>query len=281
MRLGILSDLHLVEDTDRRGAWQNPYDFAGVEDRCERALELFDRRGVDAVVLVGDLSEDAELRMLRRALRLAASGAPTFVVAGNHDGVGRLSRALQAEPRAGRLIGVRGRTIEGVRLAGLPVTRRARHRWGSVRRPAVDEWGRGVTVFASHFPVLPRERALREAGLRHPGDLVDREAVERALGRRRHPTVALSGHLHVRDSAVKGSVLQLIFGAVVEPPFEATLLTVDRDGDSVTVEREAHELGSGRERRDPRMVPARERWRFTPARGWRRAPRRRRSPEAG
>jgi predicted phosphodiesterase len=281
VRLGILSDLHLVENTDRRGAWQNPYDFAGVQDRCERALELFHRRGVDAVVLVGDLSEDAELRMLRRALRLAASGAPTFVVAGNHDGVGQLSRALQAEPGAGRLIGVRGRTVEGVRLAGLPITRRARHRWGSVRRPAVGEWGKGVTVFVSHFPVLPRERAVREAGLRHPGDLVDREAVERALSRRRQPTVALSGHVHVRDSAVNGSVLQLLFGAMVEPPFEATLLTVDRDGDSVTVEREAHELGSGQERRDPRMVPAHERWRFTPVRGWRRAPRRRRSPGAG
>jgi hypothetical protein len=41
----------------------------------------------------------------------------------------------------------------------------------------------------------------------------------------------------------------------------------------VTVERRAHELGRARERRDPRMVPARQRWRFTAERGWRRADR--------
>jgi calcineurin-like phosphoesterase family protein len=269
--LGILSDLHLVQDTSRRGLWQNPYDFAGVQDRCERALALFAERGVDAVVLVGDLSEDAELPMLRRALRLAASDAPTFVVAGNHDGVGRLQRALQAEPGTARPLGVRGRALGGVRLAGLPITRRAQLRWGSVRRPAIAEWDRGLTVFASHFPVLARERALRQAGLRHPGDLVDREAVEAALRPRRRPTLVLSGHLHVRDSVATGSILQMVFGAMVEPPFEAALLEVERDGDSVTVERTAHELDKGRERRNPRMVPARERWRFTPKRGWRRA----------
>jgi predicted phosphodiesterase len=270
LRFGLLSDLHLVEDTNRRGAWQNPYDFAGVEERCRRALALFERQRVDAVLLVGDLSEDAEPRMLRRALRLAALDAPTFVVAGNHDGVGQIPRALRAEPSGGRPLGVRGRAIAGVRLAGLPITRRARGRWGSVRRPAVGEWGGGVTVFASHFPVLARERALRAAGLRHPGDLVDREAVEAALRRRRRPTVVLSGHLHVRDSTATGSILQLVCGAMVEPPFEAALLTVERDGQSVTVERTAHELGEGREQRNPRMVGARERWRFTPARGWRR-----------
>jgi predicted phosphodiesterase len=270
MRAGILSDLHLVTDTTRRGAWQNPYDFAGVEERCERALALFEEREMDAVVLVGDLSEDAELRMLRRALRLRAPGMPTFAVAGNHDGMGRVTRARRAEQHPARMLGVRGQRVGGVRLAGLPIERRAEREWRSVRRPAVREWGRGATVFVSHFPVLARERALRRAGLRHPGDLVDREAVEKALRRRSRPTVVLSGHLHVRDSVASGPILQLVFGGMVEPPFDATLLTVESDGDSVTVTRIAHELAKRRERRDPRMVAGRERWRFTPKQGWRR-----------
>jgi predicted phosphodiesterase len=222
------------------------------------------------VLLAGDLAEDGDVPQLRRALRLSRSAAPVFVVGGNHDGVGQLPRALRAEPGAARMIGARGRMIGGVRLAGLPVTRRSPGRWGSTRRPAVADWDRALTVLASHFPVLARERAVHEAGLRHPAGLLDRERVEAVLRRRRHPTVVVTGHMHVRDSAAAGSILQATCGALVEPPFDATLLTVAMNGASVTVERSAHELGSARERRNPRMAPARERWRFSPGRGWRR-----------
>ena len=76
------------------------------------------------------------------------------------------------------------------------------------------------------------------------------------------------GHLHVRDSVTSGSLLQLGFGAMIEPPFEATLLELAVDGRSVEITRVAHELGEGPEERDPRLVPAHERWRFEPARGW-------------
>jgi len=269
LRAGILADLHLVKDTSRRQSWQNAYDFAGVERRCERAHAFFARHEVDVVLLLGDLAEDGDLPMLRRALRLGSSDAPTFVVGGNHDGVGRLPRALRGEPGAARLAGARGRRVGGLRLAGLPVTRRARGRWGSTRRPAVGEWGRGLVVLASHFPVIPRERALRRAGLRHPAGLVDREVVRATLDRRRGPTVVLHGHLHVRDSVAVESILQISCGALIEPPFDATLLTVEVEGDSVTVRRRAHELGRAREQRDPRMVGAHQRWRFVRGRGWR------------
>jgi predicted phosphodiesterase len=269
LRAGVLADLHLVKDTSRRHTWQNEYDFAGLEERCELAHALFARHEVDVVLLLGDLADDGDLPMLRRALRLGSSEAPTFVVGGNHDGVGRLPRALSAEPGAARLVGARGRRLGGLRLAGLPVTRRREGRWASTRRPAVAEWGRGPVVFASHFPVIPRERALRRAGLRHPAGLVDRERVRAALDRRRGPTVVLHGHLHVRDSVAVDSILQISCGALVEPPFDATLITLEVDGGSVTVGRAAHELGQAREQRDPRMVGERQRWRFAPGRGWR------------
>ena len=114
LRLGILSDLHLVRDTTRRQSWQNQYDFAGVEERCERAHALFARHEVDAVLLLGDLANDGDVPMLRRALRLGRSDVPTFVVGGNHDGVGRLARALEAEPGTARMAGVRGRGLGGI-----------------------------------------------------------------------------------------------------------------------------------------------------------------------
>jgi predicted phosphodiesterase len=263
-----------VEDTSRRQEWQNRYDFAGLERRCDRALELFADQRVDVVLLVGDLAEDGDLPSLRRALRLGFADAQAFVVGGNHDGVGMLARALQAEPGNARMVGARGREVAGVRVAGLPVTRRQPGRWGCTKRPAIGEWGRSPVVLASHFPVLARERALREAGLRHPAGLLNRERIENDLRARGHPTVVVGGHMHVRDSAAAGPILQISCGSLIEPPFDATVLTVETGDGSVTVERRAHELGRSRERRNPRMVPAHQRWRFTAERGWRRADRR-------
>jgi predicted phosphodiesterase len=260
-----------VEDTSRRQEWQNRYDFAGLEQRCVRAMRLFADQQVDAILLVGDLAEDGDVPMLRRALRLARAAAPVFVVGGNHDGVGMLRRALQAEPGTARMIGARGREVAGLRVAGLPVIRRRPGRWGCTRRPRVSEWGRGPVVLASHFPVVAREQALREAGLRHPAGLLNRERIENDLRARRDPTVVVGGHMHVRDSAASGPILQVSCGSLIEPPFDATVLTVEADGPSVIVERTAQELGTARERRDPRMVPARQRWRHAEGRGWRRA----------
>lgn len=235
---------------------------------------MFADRQVDVVVLVGDLAEDGDLPSLRRALRLGCTTTPAFVVGGNHDGIGMLARALRAEPGTARMIGARGRDVAGVRVAGLPITRRRPGRWACTKRPAVAEWGRGPVVLASHFPVLARERQLREAGLRHPAGLLNRERIEDDLRRRGTPTVVVGGHMHVRDSASAGPILQISCGALVEPPFDATVLTVEAHEGSVTVERRAYELGTARERRNPRMVPARQRWHFTARRGWSRTDRR-------
>jgi hypothetical protein len=65
------------------------------------------------------------------------------------------------------------------------------------------------------------------------------------------------------------SILQVSCGPLVEPPFDATVIAVEAEGDSVTVRRTARELGRAREQRDPRMVGARQRWRFAPGKGWR------------
>lgn len=41
------------------------------------------------------------------------------------------------------------------------------------------------------------------------------------------PTVALSGHLHVRGVSVEGPLLQLAFAALVEPPYEVAIVDID------------------------------------------------------
>jgi predicted phosphodiesterase len=268
IRFGVLTDVHVVQDVTRQEAWHNPYDFAGVENRRDRALRLFESEAADRLLLLGDLAHDGDLPSLRRGLRPGAFAAAQLAVGGNHDG-GRPTRALsRAGAESLKLPGWRAVSHGPVRVAGLRVAHRARLGWASARPPALATWGDAPVLLGSHFPVLSRKRPLAARGLPYAGDLIDRPALAQTLLGRPAPTVVACGHLHVRDSAASGSVLQLGFGAMIEPPFEATLLELVVNGGSVEVTRVAHELDEAREERDPRLVPARETWRFEPGRGW-------------
>jgi Calcineurin-like phosphoesterase superfamily domain len=268
IRFGVLADVHVVQDVTRQEAWHNPYDFAGVEDRRDRALRLFESEAADRLLLLGDLAHDGDLPSLRRGLRPGAFASAQLAVGGNHDGGRPTGELARAGPQSLKLPGWRAVSHGPVRLAGLRVARRARVGWASARPPALATWGDAPVLLASHFPVLSREQPLAARGLPYAGDLIDRPALAQALLARQAPTVVACGHLHVRDSAASGPLLQLGFGAMIEPPFEATLLELAVDGGSVEVTRVAHELDEAREARDPRLVPARETWRFEPGRGW-------------
>jgi predicted phosphodiesterase len=268
VRFGVLTDLHEVQDHTRQAAWHNPYDFAGVEQRHRRALELFAGAGIHRLLLLGDLAHDGDLPSLRRMLRADRLDVPVLAVGGNHDGPRPTDRLAEAGPRSLTLPGWRAVRHGAVRVAGVRIVRRAQRRWAAARPPALATWGGDPVLLASHFPLLSRAATLAQRKLPYPGDLVDRAAVAEPLLARSAPTVVACGHLHVRDSASRGSLLQLGFGAIVEPPFEASLVELETDGGKVEVTRVAHELGEAPERRDPRLVPALESWRFAPGRGW-------------
>lgn len=270
VRFGVVTDLHEVQDPTRRAAWHNAYDFAGVEKRRREALELFAQAGVDRVLLLGDLAHDGDLPSLSRMLRPDGVSAPVLAVGGNHDGARPTDQLAGAGPRSLTLPGWRAVRHGPVRVAGVRIVRRAQRRWAAARPPALATWGADPVLLASHFPLLSRATALAQRQLPYAGDLVDQAAVAEPLLARTAPTVVACGHLHVRDSASRGPLLQLGFGAMVEPPFEATLLELAVDGGEVEVNRAAHELDAAQERRDPRLVPAHESWRFVPARGWER-----------
>lgn len=270
IRFGVLTDVHVVQDVTRQDSWHNPYDFAGVEQRRDRALELFENEAVDRVLLLGDLAHDGDLPSLRRVLRPDSSAAARLAVGGNHDGVRPTDRLSRAGPQSLRLPGWRAVRHGPVRVAGLRIVGRPQRGWTSARPPALATWGDAPVLLASHFPVLSRAGPLARRELPYAGDLTDRLAVAEALLARRAPTLVACGHLHVRDSVSSGSLLQLCFGAMIEPPFEATLLELAVEDCSVVVTRVAHELAQAGEERDPRLVGARESFRFEPGRGWRR-----------
>jgi hypothetical protein len=271
IRFGVLTDVHAVQDVTRRASWHNQYDFAGVEERRGRALELFAKEGIDRLLLLGDLAHDGDLPSLRRMLRPSALDARLLAVGGNHDGARPTGQLARAGPESLTLPGWRAVRHGPVRVAGLRVARRAKRRWASARPPALATWGDAPVLLASHFPVLSRAAVLAERKLPYAGDLIDRASVAEPLLARGAPTVVACGHLHVRDSASSGSLLQLGLGAMVEPPFEATVLDLSVGDLSLEVNRTAHELGEAAEQRDPRLSPREQSWIFEAGRGWREA----------
>ena len=271
LRVGVLADLHVVGDPARSASWQNPYEFAGVEERCRRAARLFAREGVELVLLLGDLAHDGDRPSLSAAVRSSAAGVPVLVVSGNHDGpAGVLEQALDGS--GARLAPLEGERVGGLLVAGLQAEREDPRVWRALGAADPGSWGDEAVLVASHFPVLSRAGRIRSHGLRFAGDMANREEMADRLRARQGPTVVVCGHLHVRDSCSSGRVLQLACGALVEPPFEATVLELVVRGSALVLSRQAHELDSRPEERNPRIVPAREAWRHTPGRGWRREP---------
>jgi hypothetical protein len=266
MRLGVVSDLHAETDPPHARRAINPYEQDEVEARLETAVEVFRAAGVDVVALLGDVSERDERPALDRVLALlGGTTAPVVAVRGNHDGDALSAaaaahgvRMLAPEPWTAAeipLVGVDAVAVE----PGLPIFESA----------GAPPTGDGLAVVASHFPVLSQAPLLAAAGLPYYGDLVDRAALARMLGGRGQPIVVLNGHIHARCSAANAQLLQLSVGALVEPPFDCTIVDVDVDlGAGVVVTRQAVRLGSVAQV-NPVFAPDEERWRYTGGR-WRR-----------
>jgi Calcineurin-like phosphoesterase superfamily domain len=270
VRFGVLTDLHRVQDSSRTASWHNAYDFAGVLPRCREALALFETERVDHVLVLGDVAHDGDLASVHDVIEIVSARPAALAVGGNHDSAEPTRRLAEAAGDSLGLPGWRAVRRGAVKVAGVRVVRRSQGGWRAARPPALRTWGDSPVLLASHFPVVSRAATLAERRLPYAGDLVGRAALEKVLVGRSAATVVACGHLHVRDSSASGSLLQLGFGALVEPPFEATILDLTVEGSALAVSRAAHELGRAPEQRDPRLVPARERWRHTPGRGWRR-----------
>jgi hypothetical protein len=141
----------------------------------------------------------------------------------------------------------------------------------SVGAPEVEGWGEDAAVLISHYPVFSLAARAAEASLRYAGDLVNLEEVARPLLGRGAPTVVVHGHLHLRGSLVAGPVLQVSCAALVEPPFEVTLLDVGREDGRLLVRRRSFSVAPSPEGvRLPVLSPAEEGWAFYPGlQGWR------------
>ena len=262
MRIGVLSDLHCeLEPAGSR--WINVFEPEHLDRRTDAALEWFAEARVELILLLGDSVQFANESDLAHVFaRLAAANvAPLATVNGNHDLRLGEEFAECAHKNGIRLLYDQPLELDGVSIAGVGVDR------GPAPPQYLGRYGGaagdgGLVVVASHFPLLSEASRVAAAGLPYAGDLVNRADVEDELQSDARPKVVLSGHIHARCTTHDGTLLQFTAGALIEPPFDASILEVD----GTSVQRTARRLGEIAVT-DPVFAADDERWQWT-GDGW-------------
>ena len=231
MRVGVLSDLH-CELRPAGSRWLNPFATERLDELADAALAWFAAERVDLVLVLGDVVQIADLDDLEHMLsRLAAAGvAPVATVNGNHDL--RLGAEFGARARRHGIRLLYEEPLDDRRQSTSPASRSI----AAARLPQyVGRAGRSgeagsILLVASHFPVLSEASRVAGGGIPYAGDIVNRAELEAGLRAAARPTVVLSGHIHVRCSTDDGTLLQFTVGALIESPFDATIVELDPAG---------------------------------------------------
>ena len=243
MRVGVLSDLH-CELRPAGSRWLNPFATERLDEARRRRARMVRRRaGRSRARARGRSCRSLDLDDLEHVLsRLAAAAvAPVATVNGNHDL--RLGAEFGARAPAGTGSACSTRsplTIGGVDLAGVEIDRGPRLPQYVGRAGGSGEEG-SILLVASHFPVLSEASRVAGGGIPYAGDIVNRAELEAGLRAAARPTVVLSGHIHVRCSTDDGTLLQFTVGALIESPFDATI--VELDPAALEVRRTSRRLG--------------------------------------
>lgn len=206
VRLLQLSDTHLLGPGS-----VSPHPQIDPEARLATVLDAVRGLGpFDAVVLTGDIADDASPEAVRRVHELVRPLAPIVVAApGNHDDTHVVRREFGAEPvRVGTWTVHPVVTNVGGEIAGQG-------------RPLIDSLSDcdGPSIVLMHHPVRSRST--------HPWFVLgDAAEVEQRLTEHEHPLVLLSGHLHQSYEGAIGDVR--LYGA------PATFYGIAHDGQEWT-----------------------------------------------
>src|SRR4029079_8781954 len=88
-------------------------------------------------------------------------------------------------------------------------------------------------LLLAHFPIGSLEEETRDAGLLYSGHLSQLAPLEFAADT---PTIALGGHQHLRGVAIDGPLLQIVFAALIEAPYDVAAVDITHDAESLHVE---------------------------------------------
>lgn len=202
VRLLQLSDTHLLGPSS-----VSPHPEIDPESRLVSVLEAVRDEGrFDAVVLTGDIADDASPEAVRRVHELVRPAATVIIAApGNHDDTDVVAAEFGVEP---------------VRVGAWTIRPIVTNRPGEIAgqgRPLIDALDDcdGPTVVLMHHPV--RSRSTNPWFV-----LAEAAEAEQRLNEHEHPLVLLSGHLHQSYEGTIGDVS--LYGA------PATFYGIAHDG---------------------------------------------------
>jgi hypothetical protein len=238
VRLGVITEVHIVPPGSPPGVWHNPFLFDQAEALFRDAVARCVKENVDAIALLGDLTHYADagsFAVVRRVLETVE--LPVYVLPGNHD----LERGPQPMGAFQRALDLPNVILPPVNMALTPGIDLAliglepgdgEQRYAAVHSRAVTGNDPALTVVLTHFPPFAMADMLAGAGLKHAGDLTNREPWLAALAGIPGPVLVVNGHLHVHATIEAGRVLQLSAAALIEPPHDVTILTLGIDENS-------------------------------------------------
>jgi len=274
VKIGVIADPHLSVLRDAPASWHNPYRLADAHERLDAALadQLFD--DVDVFALLGDLAHFGDRESIRRCLEAVATARgdrPAILLGGNHDvlveGV-RLDDELEPwsdGTDAAKVFEAAGLGLQVQTVTAL--TTREAYAF-DVDGRTLGASGPAGHVVLTHFPLLSLRRRAREAELLYSGHLSDLAPPVAPLPTD-SPVVVLSGHLHLRGVTHDAHVLQLVFAALVEAPYELARVEITADDGGLEVEYQCATARPPDAEKLPILDPPAGRWRWRVGQGWR------------
>ncbi len=270
IRLGIVTEIHIVPPGTRALTWHNPFLSDRAEALFRAAIERCVEQQVDAIAILGDVTHFADpesFAVMRRVLE--AVELPVDVLPGNHD-LDTSQRPLAAFHRALDLPHV---TVAPVNLALTPEIDAMlvglepggeEKRYAAIRSHTATGGTPKLTVVLTHFPVFAMKEMLAEADLKHAGDVENRPSLLEDVQGIPGPVLIVNGHLHVHATIEDGPRLQLSVAALTEPPHDVTIVTIGFDDVGAPwIERRAEGLVETPGVSLPVLSDRVERWQFS------------------
>ena len=122
-------------------------------------------------------------------------------------------------------------------------------------------------VVLTHFPVLSLEDRARDAAMLYAGHLSQLAPAPASLPEG-GPVVVLSGHLHLRGITHDGDVLQMVFAALVEPPYEFARVQIESDNGRMSVDYSCWSAHVPDAPKLPVLDADQGRWQWRAGEGW-------------
>jgi len=272
LRLGLVADPHLSLQGGE-ASWHNPYRLVDAHERLDRALSDERLADVDAFVLLGDLAHFGDRPSIQRCIESVdktRAGRPAVLISGNHDvledGV-HLDDELRDHASAFDATVVFASAGFGLRVQDVMAETDRREQPFDVRSRTVVDDGPNGHIVLTHFPVLSLETRARGAAMLYAGHLSQLAPAAASLPER-GPVVVLSGHLHLRGVTHDGDVLQMVFAALVEPPYEFARVEIESDNGHMSVDYSCWSAHVPDAPKLPVLDADQGRWQWKAGQGW-------------